>query len=84
MTQGCRLDSAACETTISTKYWEGLVDRVCRHEIDENAKTLRLWVWWKRGNRKLICVPDAGESLPRPKDREGAAVAEQSAVQQAL
>ena len=29
--------------------------RVYRHEIDEGAKTLRLWVRRKRGNRKLIC-----------------------------
>jgi transposase len=28
---------------------------VFRHEIDETAKTLRLWVRRKRGNRKLIC-----------------------------
>jgi hypothetical protein len=28
---------------------------VFRHEIDETAKTLRLWVQRKRGNRKLIC-----------------------------
>jgi len=28
---------------------------VYRHEIDEAAKTLRLWVRRKRGNRKLIC-----------------------------
>jgi transposase len=33
--------------------WPGY--RVSRHEIDEKAKTLRLWVWRKRGNRKLIC-----------------------------
>jgi WD40 repeat protein len=33
--------------------WPGY--RVYRHEIDEAAKTLRLWVRRKRGNRKLIC-----------------------------
>jgi transposase len=33
--------------------WPGF--RVFRHEIDEDAKTLRLWVRRKRGNRKLIC-----------------------------
>src|SRR5450631_3253135 len=33
--------------------WPGY--RVCRHEIDEAARTLRLWVRRKRGNRKLIC-----------------------------
>ncbi len=33
--------------------WPGY--RVFRHEIDESAKTLRLWVRRKRGNRKLIC-----------------------------
>src|ERR1700693_5415316 len=34
--------------------WPGY--RVYRHEIDEAAKTLRLWVRRKRGNRKLICA----------------------------
>jgi transposase len=33
--------------------WPGY--RVWRHEIDERAKTLKLWVRRKRGNRKLIC-----------------------------
>jgi transposase len=33
--------------------WPGY--RVFGHEIDENAKTLLLWVRRKRGNRKLIC-----------------------------
>ena len=33
--------------------WPGY--RVFRHEIDETAMTLRLWVRRKRGNRKLIC-----------------------------
>ena len=33
--------------------WPGY--RVYRHEIDEAAKTLRLWVRRKGGNRKLIC-----------------------------
>jgi len=33
--------------------WPGY--RVYRNEIDEKAKTLRLWVRRKRGNRKLIC-----------------------------
>jgi transposase len=33
--------------------WPGY--RVHRHEIDEAAKTLRLWVQRKRRNRKLIC-----------------------------
>ena len=33
--------------------WPGY--RVYRHEINETAKTLRLWVRRKRGNRKLIC-----------------------------
>ena len=33
--------------------WPGY--RVYRHEIDEQAKTLKLWVRRKRGNRKLIC-----------------------------
>ena len=33
--------------------WPGY--RVYRHEINEAAKTLRLWARRKRGNRKLIC-----------------------------
>ena len=33
--------------------WPGY--RVYQHEIDENAKTLKLWVRRKRGNRRLIC-----------------------------
>lgn len=33
--------------------WPGY--RVYRHEINEKAKTLKLWVRRKRGNRKLIC-----------------------------
>ena len=33
--------------------WPGY--RVYQHEIDEAAKTLRLWVRRKRGNRKLVC-----------------------------
>lgn len=33
--------------------WPGY--RVYRHEINEPAKTLKLWVRRKRGNRKLVC-----------------------------
>jgi len=33
--------------------WPGYA--VYQHEIDENAKTLKLWVRRKRGNRRLIC-----------------------------
>src|SRR5713101_8695714 len=33
--------------------WPGY--RVYRHEIEETAKTLKLWVRRKRGNRKLVC-----------------------------
>jgi hypothetical protein len=33
--------------------WPGY--RVFRHEIDETAKALRIWVRQSRGNRKLIC-----------------------------
>jgi transposase len=33
--------------------WPGYV--VYQHEIDEKAKTLKLWVRRKRGNRKLEC-----------------------------
>jgi len=33
--------------------WPGY--RVYRHEINEEGKTLKLWVRRKRGNRKLVC-----------------------------
>ena len=33
--------------------WPGY--RVYRSEINEAAKTLKLWVRRKRGNRKLVC-----------------------------
>ena len=33
--------------------WPGY--RVYQHEINEQAKTLKLWVRRKRGNRKLVC-----------------------------
>lgn len=33
--------------------WPGY--RVYRHEIDEEAKTLKLWVRRKRGQQKLVC-----------------------------
>jgi transposase len=33
--------------------WPGY--RVYRHEINERAKTLKLWIRRKRGNRKLVC-----------------------------
>jgi transposase len=33
--------------------WPGY--RVYQHEINEPAKTLKLWVRGKRGNRKLVC-----------------------------
>jgi len=33
--------------------WPGY--RVYQHEINEPAKTLKLWVRRKRGNRKLVC-----------------------------
>jgi transposase len=33
--------------------WPGY--RVYQHEIDENAKTLKLWIRRKRGNRKIEC-----------------------------
>lgn len=34
-------------------HWPGY--RVYRHEIDESAKTIKLWVRRKRGNRKMEC-----------------------------
>jgi hypothetical protein len=49
--------------------WPGY--RVYRHEINEQAKTLKLWVRRKRGNRKLICsgcgrkLSDAYDSYER-------------------
>jgi transposase len=38
--------------------WPGY--RVYRHEIDEKARTLKLWVRRKRGNQVLICSGCAG------------------------
>src|SRR6266849_1889179 len=38
-----------------TKVLGWPVYRVYRHEIEETAKTLKLWVRRKRGNRKLVC-----------------------------
>ena len=49
--------------------WPGY--RVYQHEINEPAKTLKLWVRRKRGNRKLVCsgcgrkFPDAYDSYER-------------------
>ena len=49
--------------------WPGY--RVYRHELDEEKKTLRLWVRRKGGNRKLICsgcgrpVADVHDSYER-------------------
>src|SRR5216684_9175014 len=49
--------------------WPGY--RVYRHEIEETAKTLKLWVRRKRGNRKLVCsgcgrkVSDAYDTYER-------------------
>ena len=34
--------------------WPGY--RVYQYEINEAAKTLKLWVRRKRGNRKLVCL----------------------------
>lgn len=41
--------------------WPGY--RVYRHEIDEQARTLRLWVRRKRGNRVLICSGCGGRCI---------------------
>ena len=40
--------------------WPGY--RVYRHEINERAKTLKLWIRRKRGSRKLVC-PGCGRKL---------------------
>ena len=45
--------------------WPGYT--VYRHEIDENAKTLKLWVRRKRGNRWLICS-GCGRKIAEPAD----------------
>ena len=42
--------------------WPGY--RVYRHEINEKAKTLRLWVRRKSGNQKLVCS-GCGQRAPR-------------------
>ncbi len=38
-----------------------------RHEINEKAKTLKLWVRRKRGNRRLICS-GCGRRIAEPAD----------------
>ena len=38
-----------------------------RHEIDEEAKTLKLWVRRKRGHQKLVCS-GCGRELERAHD----------------
>ena len=49
--------------------WPGYT--VYRHEIDEGAKTVRLWVRRKRGNRRLVCsgcgrrIGDSAEVIER-------------------
>jgi transposase len=45
--------------------WPGYT--VYRDEIDEKAKTLRLWVRRKRGNRRLICS-GCGRRIAEPAD----------------
>lgn len=45
--------------------WPGY--RVYRHEIDEEAKTLKLWVRRKRGHQKLVCS-GCGRELERAHD----------------
>jgi hypothetical protein len=42
--------------------WPGY--RVCRHEINERAKTLKLWIRRKRGNRKLGIKMEKVPQLP--------------------
>jgi transposase len=39
--------------------WPGY--RVYRHEINERAKTLKLWIRRKRGNKKLVCSGCGGK-----------------------
>jgi transposase len=45
--------------------WPGYT--VYQHEIDEQAKRLKLWVRRKRGNRRLICS-GCGRRIPGPAD----------------
>jgi transposase len=45
--------------------WPGYA--VYQYEIDENAKTLKLWVRRKRGNRRLICS-GCGRGIGEPAD----------------
>ena len=45
--------------------WPGY--RVYQQEIDQQAKTLKLWVRRKRGNRKLICS-GCGRRMAEPAD----------------
>jgi len=39
--------------------WSGY--RVYRHEINEVAKAVKLWVRRKRGNRRLVCSGCGGK-----------------------
>jgi transposase len=41
--------------------WPGY--RVYQHEIDEKAKTLKLWIRRKRGNRKIECSGCGGKFI---------------------
>jgi len=45
--------------------WPGY--RVYRHEINEKAKTLKLWIRRKRGNQKLVCS-GCGRKLEKAHD----------------
>ena len=48
--------------------WPGY--KVYRHEIDEAARTLRLWVRRRRGNKVLICSNCSGRARRVEKVRE--------------
>jgi hypothetical protein len=44
--------------------------RVYRHDINKRAKTLKLWIPRKRGNRKLVCygLGTGDRIIPKPKE----------------
>lgn len=61
----CRLSGLRNNDWTKILGWPGYA--VYQHEIDEKAKTLKLWVRRKRGNRRLICS-GCGRRISEPAD----------------
>ncbi len=51
---GCAKLEGLAERDFTQILWTGR-DSVCRHELDEKAQTLKLWVRRKSGNRVVTC-----------------------------